>query len=184
MDEDDLRRTLERMADRAPSADAVAQSAKRARGKPKGERTRLFWPLLAAAAVIVVVGAAVLAATPSRHSPAVAFATTASSTRGSFTGPTTSGVNSGQGKSDMQVCRTHFPTSLLAQRTTVAGVTQVGPRPLGGWNAHLGSFGATSPVTLCLVQGSNGYDAIAVTPDAKTYLRWTQSDGTMFMYPM
>lgn len=88
-------------------------------------------------------------------------------------------------QTDMQVCRMHLPTAILAQRTTVAGVTELGPRPPGGWNARLGSFGPSSPVTLCLIPGSSkGFEAIAITPDGKTYPRWPQSDGTMFMFPM
>lgn len=186
MDEDDLRRTLERMADRSPSAAAVAKSAMRRPAEPKVARTLLFWPLLAAAAVLLVVGAtaAVLAVTPSHHSSAVALPAAATSIHGSATGPATSVVSSLPGQSDMQVCRMHLPTALLAQRMTVAGVTELGARPPGGWNARLGSFGASSPVTLCLIPSSKGFEAIAVTPDGKTYPRWTQSDGTMFMFPM
>jgi len=186
MDEDDLRRTLERMASRSPSAAAVAKSAKRGPAEPKVARTRLFWPLLAAAAVLLVVGAtaAAFAITHGHSSPAVASPAAVPSIRRNVPGTATSAVSSRPEQTDMQVCRMHLPTALLAQRMTVAGVTELGPRPPGGWNARLGSFGASSPVTLCLIPGSKGFQAIAITPDGKTYPRWTQSDGTMFMFPM
>lgn len=186
MDEDDLRQALERMADRAPSAAAVAQSAQRKQAVRAG-RARMLRPLLAVAAVLAVIGgaaAAVLSAQPSSHSSAVPPPVSATSTQARPSQPAVSVATPPPITSDLQACRTHLPTALLAQRTTVAGVIEVGPRPLGGWNAHLGKFGATSPVTLCLVPGSTGFDAVAVTPDGKTYRQWTQSDGTMFMFPM
>ncbi len=185
MDEDDLRRTLERMASRSPAAAAVAKSAKRGPAEPKVARTRRFWPLLAAAAVLLLVGAtaAALVITHGQHSPAVASPAAAPSIHSNTPEPAASVMTPVLGQSDMQVCRTHLPTALLAQRMTVAGVTELGPRPPGGWNARLGSFGASSPVTLCLIPGSKGFEAVAITPDGKTYPRWTQSDGTFFMFP-
>ena len=129
MDEDDLRRTLERMASRSPSAAAVAKSAKRGPAEPKVARTRLFWPLLAAAAVLLVVGAtaAAFAITHGHSSPAVASPAAVPSIRRNVPGTATSAVSSRPEQTDMQVCRMHLPTALLAQRMTVAGVTELVP---------------------------------------------------------
>jgi len=172
MDEDDLRRTLGRLAHRASSAAAVAQSAQRTHGALKAVRARLFWPVLAAAAaVLLVVGtaAALLTAGPAPHVRSAATPLATASRPSSPAGPAPSPA--------------HFEQPFLALDTTVAGVTEDGPRPPGGWKARLGSFGAATPVTLCLVAASRTYDAMAVTPDGKTWVRWPQSDGTMFMFP-
>jgi hypothetical protein len=135
--------------------------------------------------VLLVVGpaAALLTAGPAPHVRSAATPRATASRPSSPAGPALSTVNPLSGKSAMDVCRAHFEQPFLALDTTVAGATEDGPRPPRGWKARLGSFGAATPVTLCLVAASHTYDAMAVTPDGKTWVRWPRSDGTMFMFP-
>ena len=74
------------------------------------------------------------------------------------------------------VCEQHFANVLDATADTVAGVTEVGPRPLNAQPVHLGTYAGDTPVTLCLVARSGDLsDAIVITPDGLTYVVWRQN---------
>jgi hypothetical protein len=69
--------------------------------------------------------------------------------------------------------------------TTVAGVTDIGPRPVGSPPGPLDRYKPRDAVALCLLPDGRGkYNAVAVAlADGRTYTRWTQNTGHQFMFP-
>lgn len=80
-------------------------------------------------------------------------------------------------------CLAHFPNTVAALNTTVRAVTEVGPRPRGEWVSHMGSYTLTDKISFCLVPHGDQFDAIAITPNGKTYVQWTQDRGDSFSFP-
>jgi hypothetical protein len=83
------------------------------------------------------------------------------------------------------ICRSHFTSVINSGSDTVQGVSHVGPRPSAGWPATLGTYAAATPVALCLVgkKTDTSDNAIAITPDGKTYTVWTQVGSTSLVKP-
>ena len=87
-------------------------------------------------------------------------------------------------KTPASICKQRFSNVLDAQANTVRGVTEVGPRRRNAPAGHLGNYTGDTPVTLCLVGKPSDQldDAIAITPDGKTYTTWRQG-GAMKLEP-
>lgn len=188
MDENDLRATLQTLADRAPTTAAVeADVNARVRNLQRQSRTR--WPLIAAAAVAVlliggILGVRAVGVHTSATAPAAPGTSASTAPNSDAPQPTPTVVQLRPTTVEATTCLDHFPTAVLASNTTVEAVTEVGRRPPQGWTPHMGSHGMQDKITFCLVPHAGGlYDAIAVTADGKTYPQWTQSNGDMFTYP-
>lgn len=187
MDEEDLRRTLRTLTTHAPNPTAVAADADR-RVRARRRRRRIRIPAIAAAAVAAVLLAALVGVAAFRQHaaspPPVASSIAGSATVGSNAPrPSHSAVQVQPTTNEARDCLAHFPNTVAALNTTVGAVTEVGPRPLGGWVSHMGSYTLTDKISFCLVPHGDQFDAIAITPNGKTYVQWTQDRGDSFSFP-
>ena len=83
------------------------------------------------------------------------------------------------------ICQRRFAHVEQALLTTVAGVTNIGPRPPDPAPEPLDRYKPLDAVALCLVpDGPGKYNAVAVVlTTGHTYTRWTQNTGNQFTPP-
>lgn len=83
------------------------------------------------------------------------------------------------------ICQRHFAHVQQAMLTTVAGVTDIGPRPVASSPGPLDRYKPGDAVALCLIpDGPGKHNAVAVVlADGRSYTRWTQNTGYQFTFP-